>query len=84
MIAVAGWCAPIAKYFPAMVGETEFDAIAVRTCNLLSAGPSKTRNQSPLGRFQHVSSARLKANWLALISLRPFAGLAGGLSFGAK
>ena len=34
-------------------GETEFDAIAVRTCNPPPAGPSKTRNQSPLGRFQH-------------------------------
>ena len=54
MIAVAGWCAPIAKYFPAMGGETEFDAIAVRTCNPPPAGPSKTRNQSPLGRFFFV------------------------------
>ena len=54
MIAVAAWCAPIAKYFPAMVGETEFDAIAVRICNPPPAGPGKTRNQSPLGRFQHV------------------------------
>jgi hypothetical protein len=37
-----------------MVGETEFDAIAVRICNPPPAGPGKTRNQSPLGRFQHV------------------------------
>ena len=33
------------------VGETEFDAIAVKTCNPPPAGPSKTRNQSPLGSF---------------------------------
>jgi hypothetical protein len=27
--------------------------MAVRTCNPPPVGPSKTRNQSPLGRFQH-------------------------------
>jgi hypothetical protein len=42
-----------------MVGETEFD-VAVRICNPPPAGPGKTRNQSPLGRFQHVP-VRLEA-----------------------
>jgi hypothetical protein len=59
MIAVAASCAPIAKYYPAMADETEFDAIGrVRTCNLPPAGRRKTRNQSPLGRFQHGTVRR--------------------------
>jgi hypothetical protein len=58
MTGVAGWCAPIAKYFPAMVGETEFDAIGVRTCNPPPARLSKTRDQNPLGRFSTYGAAR--------------------------
>ena len=54
MIVDVGRCAPVAKYFPVMVGETGLAAIALRACNPRPAGPSKTRNQSPLGRFQHV------------------------------
>ena len=67
MIAVAGWCAPIAKYFPAMVGETEFDAIPARTCNPPPAAPSKTCNQSPLGRFQFVPAGRMTTLTMRMI-----------------
>ena len=74
MVAVAGRCALIAKYFPAMVGETEFDAIAVRTCNPPPAGPCKTRNQRPLGRFQHRTVRMLKTSRRAL-PIRRLAGL---------
>ena len=50
-IAVAGRYALVAKYFPAMVGETESAAIALRTYNPQPAGPNKSRSQAPLGKI---------------------------------
>jgi hypothetical protein len=49
-IAVAGTYALVAKYFPAMVGETESAAIALRTYNPQPAGSTKSRRQSSLGK----------------------------------
>jgi hypothetical protein len=40
----SGWCALVARYFPAMGGETVSAAIALRTCNPRPESPNKSRS----------------------------------------
>ena len=69
-IAVAGKYALAAKYFPAMVGETESAAIALRTYNPQAAGPNKSRSQAPLGKID-PSTPATQRQATAVVCSRP-------------
>ena len=68
-IAVAGRYALAAKYFPAMVGETESAAIALRTYNPQPAGSNKSRRQSSLGK--NLSTPATQRQATAVVCSRP-------------
>ena len=68
-IAVAGTYALVANYFPAMVGETESAAIALRTYNPQPAGSNKSRRQSSLGK--NLSTPATQRQAAAVVCSRP-------------